>query len=303
ATDLAGRAWMIHPLGFTISNWDGQTLNQQELNDGWDVAFLREQIEFPTRTFNSDTAGNVWLVTRNDMRFYNGRKWTLHSLYKAGLPHTEGTGEPTALSAIGIPGTTDILVAGCRFVADAPTQGITPRLLYHGVWEDFREFGQYPCITQLGSGQDGSIYAVQTSTLWHYDPEHKWQKYPLPAEHEGQHLVGILEVDITKDHAVWVIVGYGDEKNLIRSKVIYQLVGETWQSTRASNQFAVQKLLFKADGRPILWENQQLFSYDATILQWTQLTNADIKAATADSNGGIWAVTEDLRQLSVWYQP
>jgi len=156
---------MIHPQGYTISNWDGATLRQQELNSGWDVAFPRERVTFPSREFNSNSTGSVWLLTKNDLRAFDGTHWTLYPLHRIGLPNSTDTGEATALSAIGLPGTENILAAGCRFAGDVPVQGITPRILKDGTWQDFTEFGDYPCVTQLGTGDNGTVYAAQTSVL------------------------------------------------------------------------------------------------------------------------------------------
>lgn len=210
--DAASRAWTADESGDRVTVWSGSASRTMGVESGWSAAGRISQAR-PYATVNdrlvTDGRGWSWLVTRHDIRVFDGEVWRVFSSAEAGFaPSTEmvDMGVEPRLRDVAVDSVGDVWVTDCTWGGPGPL-GFGARWYDGTAWE-----GQTSsvvgsgCIEAIEVDGVGRVWLGIDGDLWCYTPGQGWEEFAHPdvALPQDTRWGYIVDLVLGGDGEVWV---------------------------------------------------------------------------------------------------
>jgi hypothetical protein len=177
-----------------------------------------------------DSRGWVWLATCEDVRSFDGTRWTVHSMDEIGFVSDEA--EFACVWDVAVDALGDVWAAECEWWGPGPW-GDGARWFDGQTWQgaDSPVVGAGAgCISDVEVDAAGRIWAGIKGTLWRYTPGEGWATLGAPdgrAEWGGR-WGAIYDLTLGPAGDVWLALEPCGGASCLGEWVRYHVVGEEW---------------------------------------------------------------------------
>ena len=297
--DAAGRAWLTPRNGSAIYSWDTLQTQSYDSTRGWilNAAFF-DAPQGGSRLVNG-RAGEVWLATTTDVRRFDGTRWRIFTQTESGIRRTREAFVETAISLAVNPNTGEAVAATCDWRGENHLTGGSVRRYDGQEWSDADFPLENPCITNLQAASDGSIYAVTLGSIWRIKGSADWEELDLPNLARDRRYGWTEELTLDLEGRLWPLIQVTDLDGAVVEKVRLRPAGSGWEIVRTLDQLGTQKLVFLPGGG--VWALEQTQAYALLPSgEWSLQASLNFRDGGADSEGGIWLVTDVETNAEVW---
>lgn len=238
--DSTGRVWVAHDDTAKISAWNGQDWTAYGSEAGWIP--LGDQGYFTAvHGGQSDLLGQVWFATSQDVRVFDGDRWTMHTpqamgMASASLEDLATRYEVTILKS-GV-----VWVSECDWGGPGPFGGQGIRWLEQGTWHGASSPVASGCATVIAEDSSGRVWAGVDSSLWRYDPvTDAWTEFAAPEPPISEMRFGFVDsLVVGPQDAVWSVLVLCGGASCYGNCVLYHFEGEVWTQVGEVGEFDYQ---------------------------------------------------------------
>jgi hypothetical protein len=254
------------------------------------------------RAEQNDGLGRFWVATSQDVRVFDGVRWTVFT------PTEMGLGESSAEDLMPDLGITvldsgEAWVHDCLWGGPGPMGGRGVRWFDGQTWHSADAPISTGCATVIRQDSAGRIWLGVGPDLWRYDPAAgEWVTFrPTETPPFGAARYGVVR-DVVPDSSTgaWVtfLLCGGASCD---TDVIYHLHGGIWaQLTDQPGYGGQQKLVLDASGDPWLFWQGGIYRVTDDVPELVGEMAPDIASVTADAAGQIWFVAPDQGRDTLW---
>jgi len=200
--DSAGRVWVVNQDATEVSAWDGNTWKTYDAGTGWTP--LTDSYDPNVRGGQTDALGRAWFTTSQDVRAFDGHRWTVYT------PQDMGMGAPEyedleARFQVMVVGSGTVWVSECDWGGPGPFGGRGIRWLEDGVWRGTSSPVASGCATAMAVDSLGRVWAGVERSLWRFDPASgTWQESVPPESPIAGTRFGYVEsLVVDQDDSAW----------------------------------------------------------------------------------------------------
>jgi ligand-binding sensor domain-containing protein len=298
--DASERAWVVSEDAGEISAWDGGSWTVYGADAGWTPIPLEEEWYGSVGWGQSDELGRFWLATSQDVRLFDGERWTVFTPEDMGMGEVGPEGQWATFALRISKSTGDVWVGECDWCGPGPFGGQGVRWFDGQAWRGTDSPVASGCATVIEEDSAGRIWLNVDEILWRYDPASgEWAEFAppeSPVEWERFGFAHAIALDPADE--VWpmlVLCGASCYGNLVH----YHLRDGVWTQIGEVIPYpeALQKLIFDADGTPwLFWDGIYRIAGDAPELAAT----LRVRSATVDGAGRVWFVAWHEGQDVLW---
>ncbi|MEA3339114.1 MAG: hypothetical protein U9R15_04025 [Chloroflexota bacterium] len=296
--DAIGRIWVVSEDTTQIAAlrqaqgaaWDGDSWTAYGADAGWTPIPLKEWYG-DVGWGQSDELGRFWLATSQDVRLFDGERWTVFTPEDMGMGEV-GPEEQWATFALRVSKSTgDVWVGECDWCGPGPFGGQGARWFDGQVWRGADSPVGSGCATVIEEDSAGRIWLGVDEILWRYDPASgEWAEFAppeSPVEWERFGFAHAIALDPADDP--WPMLVLCSGASCYGNLVHYHLRDGVWTQIGEVIPYpeALQKLLFDADGTPwLFWGGIYRIAGGAPELAATLY----VRSAAVDGAGRVWFV-------------
>jgi hypothetical protein len=297
--DASGRAWLTPRNGSTIYSWDTLETRSFDSSKGWILNAAFFDAPLGGSRLVDGRAGEVWLATATDVRRFDGTRWRIFTQNESGIRRLREAFVNTAISLAVNPNTGEAVAATCDWRGEDHLTGGSVRRYDGESWSDAAFPQENPCVIDLQAASDGSIYAVTEGSIWRIKGSGNWEELDLPDLAADRRYGWTEELTLDLEGRLWPLIQVTDLDGAVVEKVRLRPTGSSWEIVRTLEQLGTQKLIFLPGGA--VWALEQSTVY--TLLpsgEWRKQANLNFRDGSADTEGGIWLVTDVETNAVVW---
>ncbi|MFQ5410624.1 MAG: two-component regulator propeller domain-containing protein, partial [Anaerolineales bacterium] len=180
--DDAGRVWVLTD-GLMYAR-DIATDESVAANDGW--LPNPNPIGLAGRGVHTDAAGRVWLATWDDVRMFDGRRWTVYAPQDMGMAAPEDPDYFTPYALEVAHQSETLWVGRCDWGGPGPVGGGGARWWDSAAWQGADSPVAEGCVLAIQEDNQGRVWVGVDADLWRYDPvAGEWQRFAPPESSEG----------------------------------------------------------------------------------------------------------------------
>lgn len=297
--DASGRAWLTPANGAAITSWNGRQVTAYNSNNGWllNASFFDAPLG-GSRLVNG-RAGEVWLVTATDLRYFDGDRWRIFGATESGLHRSREAYVHTALVLAINPNTGEAIAGACDWRGATMLTGGSVRRYDGQNWSDAGFPLDTPCLTGLQAAPDGTIYAAGEGKIWRIKGSSGWEELTLPRLPSGRSYGLVEELALDLEGQLWPLIQLTDLDGVVFEKVRLRPQATGWEIVRTLDRLERQRLLFLPGNRVWALEQSKIYALEASG-EWSEQASLDFRAGGSDSEGGIWLVTDVETSPVIW---
>ena len=296
--DPYGLIWVINQDGNSISSWDGNIWNTYSEESGW--THLSEYSFVKWRPI-IDQYEQMWIVTSEDLRVFDGQGWECFSPKDIGFTHPLEAEEDVLpdLYLKYLARSEELWVGSCNWTGAGPIGGQGVRRYDGYSWEEINSVFSSGCTEAIEEDGDGSIWFGLDGDVWRYDPETGTQdKFAAPpTPFEGSSIfawVGNIVVDT--DNTPWADLGVCGGGGCGFGTILYHLDQGEWIEV-IQEDYTYHEIFFDQSGNLWLSTPGGIFkivdNYLEMFIELPMTSNSVVKSP----DGQIWfLVTRDDRR-------
>jgi len=297
--DAAGRAWLTPRNGSTVYSWDTVKTESYDSGKGWILNAAFFDAPLGGSRLVDGRAGEIWLATATDVRYFDGTRWRIFTQTESGIRRIREAYVNTAISLAVNPNTGEAVAATCDWRGENHLSGGSVRRYDGETWSDAAFPLDNPCVIDLQAASDGSIYAVTEGSLWRIKGSGDWEELDLPNLASDRRYGWTEALTLDLEGRLWPLIQVTDLDGAVVEKVRLRPTSSGWEIVRTLEQLGTQKLLFLPGGA--VWALEQSTAY--TLLpsgEWRKQAGLNFRDGGADTEGGIWLVTDVETNAVVW---
>lgn len=234
--DAAGRVYVGLDGGAAVAVWDSNAWTFYGQEEGWSTP-LRGAPAYGEEPA-MDRRGWVWLTTCEDVRSFDGTRWTVHTSAEIGFSSPEP--EYICLQDVAVDSTGDVWVGECEEWGAGPS-GDGARWFDGQAWQgagSARVGSGTGCVRDIEVDAAGRIWA----RLWRYTPGQGWEYLGQPELPEGVPRWGVpFALDLDANGELWALLDVCGGASCFNGFHRYRLhqgqwiavVGEHWRGDLA----------------------------------------------------------------------
>lgn len=234
--DAAGRVYASLDGDTALAVWDGVGWAFYAAEEGWSAP-LRDGLAFG-ETPVIDARGWVWLAACEDVRSFDGTRWTVHTLEEVGFTSEEP--DYRCIRDVALDSTGDVWVGECEEWGAGPS-GDGARWFDGRTWQgaDSPRVGAGSgCVRDIEVDGAGRIY----EGFWRYTPGEGWEHLGEPDKPEEGWRWGVpFELALGPGGELWALLDRCGRASCFNGFYLYHLhdgqwvqaVGEHWSGDLA----------------------------------------------------------------------
>lgn len=235
--------------------------------------------------------GHVWLTTNEDVRRFDGSRWTIFTRADMGMlpPRLD---EAIALFSLAYsPQTQTVWVGECDWIGPGPAGGGGVRWFDGAIWQGTDSPAANGCATDVVEAENGRIWIALDNHLWRFHPaDSSWQQFTPPNPDDNYRIGYTEKLIIDRRNNPWPLFSLCGGASCVIGYVQYRLRDGVW--TQFDDVFTdIPNLVFNSDNLPIFIYQSQMFFY---TLNDEQFFYSGVDLATAavflDDADNIWIV-------------
>lgn len=288
--DRQGRFWSAARDGSQIAAWDGSTWQVYTSTLGWSP--VASGMGLPVQPgLVQDALDRLWMLTRQDVRLFDGSSWKVFDLAALGFP-APGIPEIRTSFSIALQEPSQHAWVGiCSWDGINPVGGGL-RAYDEQNWVSYDSQGPQGCISQLHALRSGELWIGAANGLWHAQPDGSLAErtiLPLPAGGSYSHFTRLIA---GPDGTVWVILAAAEHQD-----VFHFSQGEWRLSGTLPGQVAPQLLPGKQNAT-WLFHAGQTYRIQGGYLE--SIHSPVVLIASEDESGQIWLIAEWDGSPGLW---
>lgn len=294
--DGEGRMWVIDSQRGQISAWDGLNWVDYDAGQGW-YWFAVDEGQDPAQPgMYQDEAGGYWLVTAQDVRRFDGRRWRVYSQEEMGLTLAERAAMQVLISMAVSPTGDSVWVGTCHYLADEPVGGGGLRWFDGLRWQagDLPALG---CVQGVGFDALGRLWVGVDGTLW-LRSMGSWQPWTAPMlDGELRHAF-VRELAMDAHGGVWPLFGLCAKSGCDVMSQRYHWLDGKWQVVNGLEALEHGQVLFDRQGNTWLFGSQAI----ARLVEdeWREVARLRIYSVWQDAEGQIWLAARFNETDAIW---
>ena len=226
--DAAGRVYVGLDGDTTMAVWDGSAWTYYGAAEGWSPP-LRSSLAFG-ETPVVDERDWIWLATCEDVRSFDGTRWTVHTMEEIGFVSDEP--DYACIWDVAVDSTGDVWAGECEWWGPGPW-GDGARWFDGQSWQgaDSSVVGSDAgCMSDIEVDSAGRIWVGKGGVLWHYTPGEGWaQREPPAAQPEwGGRWGAMYDLTLGPEGDFWLALEPCGGASCLGEWVRYHLVGNEW---------------------------------------------------------------------------
>lgn len=284
--DDAERMWFfIEEDRSKITFWDGGpefTL----ADDGWlpvpDPAWLEG------RGVLTDGAERVWLATEQDVRAFDGTRWTVFAAPDMDMTPPQDPGILTmfTLELVGEPG--QIWVGECDWGGPGPLGGGGARWFDGQAWQGADSPVGSGCVVAIEEDSLGRVWVGLDADLWRYDPSaDEWTRFGPPQPTERYRIGYVTDIAIDPTGEPWPLFALCGGASCGGEQARYRLHDGAWAQIGDVSYGMDQTLVFDGAGTPWLLGGG-MYQVESNQPVEPPISLLAVQAVTVDTVGRVW---------------
>jgi hypothetical protein len=283
--DGFGRVWALGEDGSEISAWNGGAWTTYGTDAGWTP--LAESWYYYASGGQSDALGRLWFATSQDVRVFDGERWTVIT------PADMGMGPPVreeldVVFGVAILESGAVWVRECEWGGPGPFGGRGVRWFDGSVWHGADSPVASGCATEIFEDDAGNVWLGVEENLWRYDPASgAWTEFAPPEPPiEGRFgFLDSLTVDPSGDPWPMIVICGG--ASCYGNIALYHVHDGTWTQIGDVVEYDRQwGPFFGADGTPwVFWDGGVYRIVEDTPELMASLY---VRSVVTDGSGRVW---------------
>jgi len=177
--DDAGRTWVLSSDLITISYWDEVSWKDYWIDEGWEP--ITDYYTPYRQTLNSDTAGNLWYATSQDVRIFDGERWTILLPEEMGFSALPDEDIMNRYYIRMMENAGQVWIGHCIWSGPGPFGGQGVRWFDGSRWHGATSQVSSGCVVDIVEDSSGNIWLGSEEYLWRYTPSSgKWTRFDPP---------------------------------------------------------------------------------------------------------------------------
>lgn len=255
--DNAGIVWLVPKENSNTIIALAQDSSQQTFNadDGWQpfVGIPKDLLQ--------DASGHVWLTTNEDVRRFDGTRWTVFTREAMNMAPPELDEVSTIFSLAYSPLTQTVWVGECDWIGPGPTGGGGARWFNGDIWQGAGSPADNGCVTDVVEAGNGRIWIALDNHLLRFHPaDSSWQQF-TPPNLDDNYRIGYTEkLVLDNQDNPWPLFSLCGGASCMVGYVQFRLRDEVW--TQFGDVFFDPiQIVFNSDNLPIFLFQRQMSFY------------------------------------------
>lgn len=179
--DGDGRIWVVGEYYNEISAWDGASWAVYGAEAGW--VPVADTWHRHVRWGQCDLAGRFWLVTSQDVRTFDGERWTVFTPEDMGMGEVPSESCDPEFQMIIPKSTGDVWIGECDWAGAGSCGGQGARWFDGLVWHGANSPASHGCVAAIEEDSTGNVWLGVDGVLWRYESTSgDWSKFAPPEE-------------------------------------------------------------------------------------------------------------------------
>jgi len=292
--DVAGRVWVANQDASKMSAWDGTSWTTWAADAGWTPVAVGDGLY--VNGGQGDKSGRTWFTTSQDVRVFDGRRWTVFTPKDMGMDKL-----PDDLMhefRLTIWKDSQVWVTEGEVSGPGPFGGQGVRWFEGQSWHG----ADSPVASGYASGiaqdRSGRIWVGVERNLWRYDPtSEKWTRFALTGQvpfGQRRYVVSSVVLDSSGDPWVWLWLCGGASCD---EWALYHIRNGVWTQVTQSPYYVPGPLIFDATGTPWLF-GEGIARVAGDVLE--PMASFYAGHVTVDASGRIWFVAKYQDRDVLW---
>ena len=292
--DAAGRVWVVSEDAGTISAWDGAAWTDYGAEAGWLPIGLEDEWYRDAGWGQSDGWGRFWLTTSQDVRVFDGARWTVFTPQDMGMQEA-GPEElwPSFVVEVS-PGTGVVWVGECDWGGPGPFGGQGVRWFDGSTWYGADSPVASGCATVIEEDQAGRVWLGVDGSLWRYEPASgNWTPSTPPESPVDEMRFGFADtIALAPSGDPWPAMVLCGGASCYGSIALYHVHDGAWTQIGAVAEYeGPYSLVFDAAGTPWLFWDGAVYRLSGDAPEpLADLYIRSAQSATVDGAGRVWFV-------------
>ncbi len=285
--DAQGRVWVVSDDTIEISAWDGASWTVYAADEGWIPLTDDWRV---VRGGSSDELGRFWLTTSQDVRVFEGARWTVFTPQDMGMGEVgrEDLAAEFVLTSVKDSGT--VWVGECDWGGPGPFGGQGARWFDGQVWHGADTPVAAGCVTVISSDPAGHVWLGVDADLWRYDPTTaSWTQFAPPVPpYEAPRFGFVVDIALDPTGDPWPILALCGGASCFNGNVLYHLQDGAWSQITERDETGTERLVFDAAGAAWLFWAGDLYRVKGETLE--TVAGLFAQSVVLDANGQVWFV-------------
>ncbi len=301
--DAAGRVWVVSEDTDEISAWDGASWTVYGADAGWLPIPLHDEGYRDVGWGQSDGAGRFWLATSQDVRVFDGERWTVFTPEDMGMGEVGDEAQWATFALQVSQSTGDVWVGECNWSGPGPFGGQGARWFDGQTWHGADSPVSSGCVTVIEEDSLGRIWLGVDEILWRYDPASgEWAEFAPPESPVAWTRFGFAyAIALDQSDDPWpamVLCGASCYGKI----VLYHIHDGVWTQIGEAEEFygvePPQQLVAGAAGQLWLFWEGGIYRIIGDVAE--PMTNLYVQSVAVDAAGRVWFVARDAGQDVLW---
>ncbi len=299
----AERIWVVSEDASEISAWDGVSWTDYAADAGWLPIPLHDEGYRDMGWGQSDGAARFWLATSQDVRVFDGERWTVFTPEDMGMGEVGDEAQWATFALKVSQSTGDVWVGECDWCSPGPFGGQGARWFDGQVWHGADSPVASGCTTVIEEDSLGRIWLGVDEILWRYDPASgNWTQFTPPEPPIAWTRFGFAyAIVLDQSDDPWpamVLCGascYG-------KVVLYHIHDGVWTQIGEAQEFygvlPPHQLVTGAAGQLWLFWEGGIYRIAGNVAE--PETNLYVQSVAVDATGQVWFVARDEGRDTLW---
>jgi len=301
--DASKRVWIVNEDTSEISAWDGASWTVYGADAGWLAIPLNDERGRDVGWGQSDGSGRFWLATSQDVRLFDGERWTVFAPEDMGMEEVDAEAQWATFALRVSQSSGTVWVGECIWSSIGPSFGGQGARWFDGqVWHGADSPVASGCATAIEEDSLGRVWLGVDEILWRYDPASgNWTQFTPPEPPIAWTRFGFAHaIVLDQSDDPWpamVLCGascYG-------KVVLYHIHDGVWTQIGEAQEFygvSPHQLVAGAAGQLWLFWEGGVYRITGDVAE--TVTDLYIQSVTVDATGQVWLVARDEGRDVLW---
>lgn len=298
--DSIGRVWVVNADATQISAWKGQAWIHYGVDAGWTP--LTDGTYKNVRGGQSDLLGRIWFGTSQDVRVFDGNRWTVYTPQEMGMEPSMNGDDIETRFEVTVLRSGMVWVSECDWGGPGPFGGQGIRWFDKGAWQGASSPVDSGCAIAIADDSIGHVWAGVDRTLWRYDPASgEWIASTPPESPIAEMHFRFIDSLIVDPHdTVWPVLVLCGGASCYGNSVLYHFHDELWTQVGEVGEFDAGYWgpIFDAEGMPWLYWDGGIYQIKGEVPELVSPLAG--RFGSMDQSGRLWFVVSNRGRDTLW---
>ncbi len=305
--DAEERAWLFSATGETIY-YQHLAGELTPANAGWIP--VEEPRALERQGVVSDHLGQVWLATDQDVRVFDGARWTVFTREALGMLPATDPDFLVAFTLTFVPERKQLWVGACDWGGPGPMGGGGARWFDGLIWHGTQSPVAGGCVTAIAADAEGRVWiGMDHGQVWNFDQTTgNWQQLLLP-EPEAYRRGYPVALTLDSTGAPWLLAALCGGASCDANRALYYFQDNVWIEIPGVRDYSQDQLysgifppfLLDRTGTPWLFLLGEVVQIGEQQVMQPPAAALHVQTGTVDALGQLWVVGRQAAEpLALW---